>query len=179
MVKPRSQGPRRPAVKQADNKSVGDRSKTAVTEKMKPSRLVGGITGAKKERREGKKVSTGKANKVAETSASTVVLKEGGKPSGPSHGTGTNSSRRGKRSPQAQTRRAAARVASRVIESNSRITAATNRMNTAREELALFDQVTQMPAFVADPFTAIDEHLSTAMDFLQPQTPDVGRVKRE
>ncbi|RNF03517.1 uncharacterized protein Tco025E_08193 [Trypanosoma conorhini] len=61
----------------------------------------------------------------------------------------------------------------------SRKTAAEARMATAKAELALFDQVLQAPAFVADPFSAIEGHLSGAMACLQPQTPDVGRRRAE
>ncbi|EKF26273.1 hypothetical protein MOQ_010043 [Trypanosoma cruzi marinkellei] len=64
-------------------------------------------------------------------------------------------------------------------EHKSRKKAAEKRMETAKAELALFDQVMQIPSFVENPFAAIEGHLNGTMAFLQPQTPDVGRRKLE
>ncbi|RNC46838.1 hypothetical protein TcCL_NonESM03330 [Trypanosoma cruzi] len=64
-------------------------------------------------------------------------------------------------------------------EHQSRKKAAEKRMETAKAELALFDQVMQIPSFEENPFAAIEGHLNGTMAFLQPQTPDVGRRKLE
>ncbi|CAJ1005344.1 hypothetical protein Q4I28_000664 [Leishmania naiffi] len=58
------------------------------------------------------------------------------------------------------------------------MTAAEERMAVAQEELNLFDKVQTVPAYVADPFAAVMQHLSSTMDALQPQTPDVGPAER-
>lgn len=57
------------------------------------------------------------------------------------------------------------------------LTPAEQRMATAQQELALYERVIDhVPAFAADPFAAVMEHLNSTMDMLQPQTPDVGRA---
>ncbi|KAH9593270.1 hypothetical protein LSM04_004945 [Trypanosoma melophagium] len=77
-----------------------------------------------------------------------------------------------------QQRRVAEKLVAREQQQRTRLTAAEARMETAKAELALFDEVTQIPSFVENPFLAIEGHLNDTMSFLQPQTPDVGRVKR-
>ncbi|GET85482.1 hypothetical protein, conserved [Leishmania tarentolae] len=59
-----------------------------------------------------------------------------------------------------------------------RMSAAEERMAVAQEELQLFDKVQAVPAYAADPFAAVMQHLSATMDVLQPQTPDVGIAER-
>ncbi|KPA74961.1 hypothetical protein ABB37_08929 [Leptomonas pyrrhocoris] len=59
------------------------------------------------------------------------------------------------------------------------VSAAAARMAVAQEELHLFDKVQTVPAYAADPFAAVMQHLSATMDTLKPQTPDVGRVARD
>ncbi|KAG5512122.1 hypothetical protein JKF63_07587 [Porcisia hertigi] len=57
-------------------------------------------------------------------------------------------------------------------------TAAEKRMTVAQEELQLFQKVQTVSAYMADPFAAVMQHLSSTMDALQPQTPDVGLAER-
>ncbi|ORC84980.1 uncharacterized protein TM35_000391540 [Trypanosoma theileri] len=78
-----------------------------------------------------------------------------------------------------QHRRVAEKLVAREQQQHARLTAAEARMEAAKAELALFDQVTQIPSFVENPFLAIEGHLNDTMTCLQPQTPDVGRAKRE
>lgn len=59
-----------------------------------------------------------------------------------------------------------------------RMSAAETRMAVAQAELQLFDAVQAVPAYAADPFAAVMQHLSATMDVLQPQTPDVGMAER-
>lgn len=59
-----------------------------------------------------------------------------------------------------------------------RRTAAQERMAVAAEELSLYDSVVSVPAFAADPFAALQQHLSTTMESLKPLTDDVGRLPR-
>lgn len=59
------------------------------------------------------------------------------------------------------------------------LSAAEERMAAAQEELRLFDKVQTVPAYTADPFAAVMQHLAATMDTLKPLTSDVGRVARE
>ncbi|KAG5508436.1 hypothetical protein JIQ42_08177 [Leishmania sp. Namibia] len=59
-----------------------------------------------------------------------------------------------------------------------KMSAAEERMAAAQEELKLFDKVQTVPAYAADPFAAVMQHLSATMEVLQPLTPNVGRAER-
>ena len=74
-------------------------------------------------------------------------------------------------------RRAAVRERRRFLL--PQLSSAEARMATAQEELQLFDKVQTVPAYAADPFAAVMQHLSATMNTLKPQTPDVGRAARE
>ncbi|RNE96900.1 hypothetical protein TraAM80_09583 [Trypanosoma rangeli] len=95
----------------------------------------------------------------------TTIVRDGQRPARRSAGGGRK---------QEQHRQLAAKLVARERHP-SRRTAAEARMETAKAELALFDQVLQAPSFVENPFAAIEGHLNEAMTCLQPQTPDVGR----
>lgn len=55
---------------------------------------------------------------------------------------------------------------------------ASARMAQVHEELNYFDKVLDVSAFKQDPLGAIEDHLTSTMLMLQPQTPDVGRAAR-
>ncbi|KPI84979.1 hypothetical protein ABL78_5970 [Leptomonas seymouri] len=77
----------------------------------------------------------------------------------------------------AELRRAAARERRRLLAPP--MSAAEARMATFQKELQLFDEVQTVPAYVEDPFAAVMQHLSSTMDTLKPQTPDIGRAARD
>nr|CCC46632.1 conserved hypothetical protein [Trypanosoma vivax Y486] len=85
----------------------------------------------------------------------------------------------GRRASKQEAHRAAVRLVANEQQRMTSLGGCEARMEVLRDELTLFDRIVQTPAFTADPFAAIDGHLSTVMDFLQPQTPDVGRRTKE
>nr|CCD13833.1 unnamed protein product [Trypanosoma congolense IL3000] len=168
-----------PASRNAVKKSLSNSSDAAVGKGSKGALASTVTAGTRKEERRGKKASASGRRKLMRGPSLTVAMKDDGNPTArPSVTTKgvVNSNLRGKRSALAQRRRAALRVVARE-QSKARLTGAENRLSAVREELALFDQVTQVPSFVANPFAAISEHLDSTMEFLKPQTPSVGRAK--